>query len=166
MDIPQNRRQVTGRLCGTCVAAALLFIACLPTPVAADDMAAPRLVGSEASGLNLTPPQQQKMAAVESASRAQSQQLIAQIQKLRRALSEIYEAYSVDVAGARKKNQELNRVQGQLLDLRLSQQLQLRKILSADQFAQLQAVIRRHEAAEEDRRDPDDPHERRHRDSR
>ena len=71
----------------------------------------------------------------------------------------MYAAYSVDVAGARRTNQDLNRVQGQLLDLRLSEQLQMRKILSPAQFAQLQAAIHKHESSEEDRpHEPGDAH--------
>ena len=127
-------------------------------PVCADDLPTPRLADSEAA-LGLTPAQQQKLSALESDSRAQSGRLIAQIRQFRQKLSDMYAAYNVDVAGARRTNQDLNRVQGQLLDLRLSEQLQMRKILSPTQFAQLQAAIHKHESSDEDRHhDSDDRH--------
>ena len=91
--------------------------------------------------LDLTAPQQQKLAALESASRAQADALIGQIHQLRHKLSDLYGAYKLDAVAARRINQDLNRVQGQLLDLRLSEQQQLRGILSADQFAHLQAAM-------------------------
>lgn len=96
------------------------------------------------TALNLTPIQQKKLSAVQSASRTRAEQLFGQIRQLRERLSGLYESYNFDPAEARRVNQELNRVQGQLLDLRLSEQQQLRGVLSPDQFAQLQAGVHRH----------------------
>ena len=108
-------------------------------------VASPALAADpDGAALNLTAPQQQKLAALESASRTQAGQLIGQIQQVRAKLSDLYQQYNFDANAARRMNQDLNRVQGQLLDLHLSEQQQLRDILSADQFAQLQAEIHRH----------------------
>ena len=158
MDISQNRRQVARLVPGILAALALFLSALWAGPVFAGDPSALRLSDSEAA-LNLTPAQQQRLSVLESGSRVQSGQLIAQIRQLRQKLSEMYAAYSVDVAGARRANQDLNRVQGQLLDLRLSEQLQMRKILSPAQFAQLQEAIHKHDFVDEDRHhDSDDRH--------
>ena len=165
MDMPQNRRQIA--LWG---APAFFFLAffslALGTgPLLAGELPTPRLVDSEAAALNLSPAQQQKLTALESASHAQSGQLITQIHQLRQKLSDLYGTYTLDVAGVRRMNQEMNRVQGQLLELRLAEQLQMRKILSPTQFIQLQTAIHQHEAAEDQHPDPDDRHRHRPGDS-
>ena len=162
MDISQNRWQVARLAPGTLAALALCLLALWAGPVFAGDPSTLRLSDSEAA-LNLTPAQQQKLSVLESASRIQSSQLISQIRQCRQKLSDMYAAYSVDVAGARRTNQDLNRVQGQLLDLRLSEQLQMRKILSPAQFAQLQAAIHKHDSSDEDRHQDSDDRHRHHR---
>lgn len=110
------------------------------SPARAADMAAEQ--ASPAPNLNLTPLQQQKLAALESASGAQAGQLTEQIKQLRGKLADLYRAYNLDPNDAKRLNGQLNAVQGQLLDLRLSEQVQLRAILTADQFGQLQAAIK------------------------
>jgi Spy/CpxP family protein refolding chaperone len=164
MDIPQNRQQIARRSAVRAAPALFLMALFLLTPVSplfAGDFAAPRLVDSEAATLNLSPVQQQKITALESASRAQSGVLIAQIHQLRHKLSDLYGTYAVDVAGARRMNQEMNRLQSQLLELRLTEQLQIRKILSPAQFSQLQTAIHKHDSSEDQHPDADD--QRRHR---
>jgi Spy/CpxP family protein refolding chaperone len=158
MDLPQNRQQIARRSAVRAVPTLFLmalFLLTQVSPLFAGDLAAPRLVDSEAATLNLSPVQQQKLTALESASHAQSGVLIAQIHQLRHKLSDLYGTYTVDVAGARRMNQEMNRLQSQLLELRLAEQLQIRKILSPAQFSQLQTAIHQHEAAEDQHRDPD-----------
>ncbi len=127
-------------------------------PAAAGDFAEPRLIGSQLPELNLTPLQQQKLATLETASESQDHLLIDQVHQLRRKLSEFYEAYSLDAAAVHRTNQQLNHVQGLLLEQRLSEQMQMRRILSPIQFTQLQAAIHKHEADEDHHPDPDDSH--------
>ena len=131
-------------------------LVCLPACVLAGDLPISRIVASETDSLGLTPTQKQKLTALESASRTQADQLIGQIQKLRHALSESYEDYNLDMAAVRRTNQDLNRVQGQLLDLRLSEQVQLRRILTPEQFAKLRAAIRSHGPDDDRHHGPDD----------
>ena len=133
---PQNQRPIVFRTFVLLTVVGSVLISWLSAPARAGDAGAP---------LNLTAPQQQKLAAMESASRAQAGQLIAQIQQIRKKLSDLYGTYNFDAGAARRLNQDLNRVQGQLLDLHLSEQQQLRGILSADQFAQLQATMHKHD---------------------
>ena len=141
----------------------LLTVPSLTRPAYAGGCAAPRLADSEAAALNLTPAQQQKLTALETASHTQARQFIGQIEQLRHKLSELYEAYALNVGDIRKANQDLNHVQGQLLDLRLSEQLQLHKILTPEQFTKLQTALHKHGFSEErHRHNPDGPS--RHRD--
>lgn len=144
----QNRRQIGHAALG------LLLITFLAFPALAADPAPAHATDFGASGLNLTTQQQQKLAALENASHAQAGQMIGQIEQIRRKLADLYGTYDFDVNAARRLNQDLNRVQGQLLDLRLSEQQKLRGILSPDQFAQLQAAI--HKPDFRDEHDPDD----------
>lgn len=107
------------------------------------------------SMMKLTPPQQQKLSDMENTSHQQASQLTDQIRRLRERLSVLYGTYSLDTGEARQLNQQINRVQGQLLELRLTEQRQLRNILSPDQFAQLQAAIRQHGGPGDDGPPPD-----------
>ena len=118
---------------------------------------------SAAAPLSLTDQQQQKLSALETDSRNQADRLKGQIDQLRRRLAGLYGTYNLDAGGARRLNRDLNRVQGQLLDLRLSEQQHLRAILSPDQFARLQAAIRQDDASKDRRRD-EDFHDDHHRD--
>ena len=175
MDHSQHGEQVAGGRRGRCapvrrVPLGVLLLGTLllgavlggligrPAPAFAGDYPAGRFASWEADGLNLTPLQRKKLAALESASRTQAHQFIGQIETLRHTLSEDYEVYSLDAAAVRRANQDLNHVQAQLLDLRLSEQLQMRQILSPAQFAQLQAAMRKHDAEGDRSHDPDDGH--------
>ena len=150
---------MTGRTQAILALLTLFLLTAHAGPLFANDLPTPRLMDLEAAAVNLTPAQHQKLTALESASRAQSSQLITQIHQLRQKLSEMYAVYGVDIAGARRTNQDINRVQSQLLDLRLSEQIQMRKILSPAQFAQLQAAIHKQDSSEEGRHpDSDDGH--------
>jgi Spy/CpxP family protein refolding chaperone len=96
------------------------------------------------AAMNLTAQQQQKLTDLGNKSHGQAKQLYEQIHKLRDKLSDLYGEYAFDAAEARRLNSELNRVQGQLLDLHLSEQQQLRGILTSEQFTQLQSALRLH----------------------
>lgn len=94
------------------------------------------------ASLNLSPAQQQKMTDLGSSSQAQAHLLYGQVHKLRDKLSDLYGSYVLDPAEARRLNGELNRVQGQLLALHLSEQQQMRAVLNPEQFALLQAALK------------------------
>ncbi|WP_301002507.1 Spy/CpxP family protein refolding chaperone [Capsulimonas corticalis] len=128
---------------GAAIGFAVFLAGVLPGAAFAGSPGSVHLADADAPGMNLTPAQQQKLAALESASRAQSHDLFTQLQQIRGKLSDLYRKYDLDVAAATRLNQDLNRVQGQLLDQRLSDQQQLRRILTPDQFAQLQSSILR-----------------------
>ena len=114
------------------------LLLCLRLPTLAADANMPP------NPLKLTAPQQQKLSDMENASQQQARGLTDQIRHLRDRLSQLYGTYTFDTGEVHQLNQQINRVQGQLLELRLSEQRQLRSILTPDQFAQLQSAIRRH----------------------
>ena len=93
---------------------------------------------------DLTPQQQQRLSVLEAASRGQADRLLDQIRQLRGKLFDLYGGYTLDATEAARLDKNLNHVQEQLLDLRLSEQQQLRAILSPEQFAGIQAAIRAH----------------------
>ena len=137
-----NKSQRCGKLrqpIVTCLALALGLLLLISSGVKAAETAS--ATASAAGDLNLSTAQQQKLSALETASRAQASQLTERIKLLRSKLASLYRTYTLNPEDAKRLNGELNSVQGQLLDLRLGEQTQLRAILSADQFAQLQAAI-------------------------
>jgi Spy/CpxP family protein refolding chaperone len=136
---------------------ALLWLCAGPLR-AAEPVPPPPVPGMAA--MNLTAAQQKKLSDMESASHEQAKQLFDQIRALRDKLSDLYKVYSFDSGDARHLNHQLNHVQGQLLDLHLNEQQQLRSILTPEQFAQLQAAIQQHNGWDDHRRDshaPDHP---------
>lgn len=135
----RNFRRGAALLRSFVLACAALLLLSLAQPAPAAELAASQ--AQPAPNLNLSPAQQQKLGALESTSRAQASQLTEQIKQLRGKLADLYKAYNLDPNDAKRLNSQLNSVQQQLLDLRLSEQVQLRSILTADQFAQLQAAI-------------------------
>ncbi|MEO7716179.1 MAG: periplasmic heavy metal sensor [Capsulimonas sp.] len=157
MDTSRFAKQLklASRGAAACLAATLICAASVGA--APGEHPGIRLVDNETNGMNLTPAQQQRLTALESASRTQSADLFSQLQQTRRKLSDVYRKYDLDAVAAARLNQDLNRVQGQLLDLRLSDQQQLRKILTPDQFAQLQSSIQRRPRPDGGHGGPGDP---------
>ncbi len=145
MDATRHARRAAGRLIrrrAVAACAALLLLAGASPPASAD---APHADGwLSATPAGLTPQQQQRLSALEAASEGQADRLLDQIRQLRGKLFDLYGRYALDAAEASRLDKSLNHVQEQLLDLRLSEQQQLRAILSPGQFAQVQAAIRTH----------------------
>jgi Spy/CpxP family protein refolding chaperone len=122
-------------------AATMLVTADLPRANAAD---APPASGHEQDYLQLNPDQKQKFAEFETNARGKRDQLFGQLREIHKQLGAVYRQYELDINKAHAINQQLNAVQQQLLQLHLTEQIQLRKILTADQFAKLQAAIQQH----------------------
>jgi Spy/CpxP family protein refolding chaperone len=97
--------------------------------------------------LQLTPEQSKRFAQFETASREKKHKLIDQLHDIRHQLWVVYQSYDLDVRKAKGLNRDLNRVQQELLNLHLEEQVQLRKILTTEQFNKLQACLRQHEAS-------------------
>lgn len=134
--LPRRRVNVGRRLVWLCAVGSLLTML---HPCAAGEMASSYALSG------LTAQQQQKLSALETSSGDKAKELFAQIDQIRGKLFNLYQVYQLDTAAAAHWNQQLNHVQRQLLDLRLSEQRQLRAILSAAQFAQLQAAMHQHD---------------------
>lgn len=101
--------------------------------------------------LQLNPDQKAKFTNFETTSRAKKKELIDRVRDLRHQLFVVYQSYDLDVKKANDLNRELNSVQQELLKLHFTEQVELRKILTADQFNRLQTAIRQHiDAAKND----------------
>jgi Spy/CpxP family protein refolding chaperone len=100
-------------------------------------------MGSPWSGdnLQLSTGQKQQFSQLESEARTQHMTLYKQLHDLRGQLSAVYREFQLDVKKARSLNDQLNKVQAQLLDLHLIEQQKLRRILTPDQFSRLQAQV-------------------------
>jgi len=94
--------------------------------------------------LQLDPQQKAKFTAFENESRDKKKKLISQVRDLRHQLWTAYQSYNLDIKHVKALNRDLNRVQQDLLKLHFDEQVQLRKILTAEQFARLQAAIKEH----------------------
>jgi Spy/CpxP family protein refolding chaperone len=96
--------------------------------------------------LKLTPDQKQRFTAFMSQSQSERAALYGKLRDLHRELRSVYQAYQLDVKRASSLDQQLNQVQQQLLDLHLSEETKIRKILTPEQFATLEAQIHQHMA--------------------
>jgi Spy/CpxP family protein refolding chaperone len=143
-------------------ALALLATTC-QLPAAGQGGPLPRRGTLQRPELRLTPEQQQQLARLEAESRAESGRWMAQIGRLRRQLDAQYRGYAVDANRVRALHNEINQAQARLLETNLSTQLRLRAILSAEQFAALQAVMHERHGREHEHDDhrPGDQRERR-----
>ncbi|MGO8670416.1 MAG: hypothetical protein ACLQVD_03485 [Capsulimonadaceae bacterium] len=92
--------------------------------------------------LHLTPTQKAAFTTFEGTSHARHQGLMKRIFDLHQQLWSLYQAYKLDVVQAKHLNDQVNAVQKQLLDMHLSDETQMRRILSPAQFAILQSQIR------------------------
>jgi len=99
--------------------------------------------------LQLNSDQKLRFTEFENTSRDKKKKLIDHIRDIRHQLWDAYQAYNLDTKKVKALNRELNRVQQDLLHLHYDEQIELRKILTADQFARLQAAI--HQAMEADK---------------
>lgn len=99
--------------------------------------------------LQLSPDQKAKFTALAEQAQQARGSLYKQLHDLRNNLSAVYGEYQLDARKARALNDELNKVQAQLLEMHLQEQQKLRAILTPDQFNRLQAQI--HQQREEER---------------
>ena len=106
--------------------------------------------------LQLDPGQKERFTQFETTSRDKKKKLIDQIRDLRHQLWDAYQAYNLDTKRVKALNRELNKVQQDLLRLHYDEQIELRKILTADQFARLQAAIHQSMEAAKNRWHHDD----------
>ena len=92
--------------------------------------------------LQLNAEQKARFTAFETTSREKKKKLIDHIRDVRHQLWTAYQAYNLDVKQVKGLNRELNKVQQELLKQHFDDQIELRKILTAEQFARLQAAIK------------------------
>jgi Spy/CpxP family protein refolding chaperone len=90
--------------------------------------------------LNLSPQQRERLDAVSARVRETSRELGRRLEERRRELDGLYNRFEMDEARARRLRQEIHEVQGDMLELHHWFQLELRKVLTAEQFTRLQEV--------------------------
>jgi len=93
--------------------------------------------------LNLSPQQKERLDSLSSRVRSTNRELGRRLEGRRRELNLLYDRYEMDEPRARRLRQEIHEVQGELLELHHSFQLELRKILTIEQFTRLQEARRK-----------------------
>lgn len=93
--------------------------------------------------LNLTPQQRERLDALSARIRGLNRDLGQRLYARRGELEGIYARAEIDEARARRLRLEIHEIQGQMLELHHQFQVEIRKILTADQFTRLQESRRK-----------------------
>ena len=88
--------------------------------------------------LNLTPTQRERLDALSARVRDTTRELGRRLEERRSEPDLLYSRFEMDEARARRLREEIHEIQGDLLELHHSFQLDLRKILTPEQFTRLQ----------------------------
>jgi Spy/CpxP family protein refolding chaperone len=123
---------------------ALLLIGVLIAIVAPIGGAAPAGGGSRPlpEELNLSVPQRERLDALSARIRGTNRDLGRRLEGRRRELNGLYNRFEMDDLRARRLRQEIHEIQGQMLEVHHTFQIELRKILTAAQFSRLQEARR------------------------
>jgi Spy/CpxP family protein refolding chaperone len=92
--------------------------------------------------LNLTLDQSQRLDALEDRIDTLNRRHKSQLKQRREALDEVYRRYHLDQQRARRLQAEIRAIQGQMLELHHTFQVDLRRILTPSQFDGLQRAVR------------------------
>jgi Spy/CpxP family protein refolding chaperone len=93
--------------------------------------------------LELSKPQEERMTALRTRVQAETRALSRQMEERRRELNEVYRQFEMDERRAVQLRQAIRDIQGQVLEVHHTFQVELRKILTPSQFERLQQAMRR-----------------------
>lgn len=96
--------------------------------------------------LNLTDEQMHQVQEMRQQTMERLQKLQNQLRQVRRQLEVLYRDYELDMVRARQLNEQINRIQKDILDTHLQVEKRLREILKPEQFAKLRADMQRRPA--------------------
>lgn len=120
----------------------LLALVILPGTAAPEPESGPE-PRSPTAELNLSPQQRERLDALSARTRALNRELGRQLQSRKVELDGLYRRFELDEPRARRLRQEIHAVQGQMLEVHHTFQVELRKILTPEQFSRLQEAHRR-----------------------
>jgi Spy/CpxP family protein refolding chaperone len=93
--------------------------------------------------LGLSAEQRERLDALSARVRGLNRELGRRLEGRRRELEAVYQRFELDDVRSRRLRQEIHAIQGQLLELHNTFQIDLRKILTPEQFTRLQEARRR-----------------------
>jgi Spy/CpxP family protein refolding chaperone len=93
------------------------------------------------SALGLTPPQRRQLNQMRKTTHAEQSRLGSQIRSLRSQLAALYRAYPLDQPRAAALVEQISQMEAQRLRLQLQIQVELRRILTPDQFGRFTQIM-------------------------
>lgn len=145
------RHSIAGRLAWLMLALAAAF---LPATRPASAQAAP---APEYRRLGLNADQMTRVRELHKDTGQKMRGLERQLREQRRALEVVYGEYDLDATRVRQLNARINEIQRAILDQHLNLQTDLRKILTAEQFGRLKAIMEERRTRARERLKPKTP---------